>query len=43
MFCVKMSNEEIDMTVGYATTEDKAKKMISFLRKLDEEAFIISR
>ena len=35
MFCVTMRNEEVDMVVGYATSEAKAKKMIEILRDLD--------
>lgn len=36
MYCVHMLNDDIGETViGYATTEEKAKKMIDFLSQTD--------
>ena len=35
IYCVRMFNDEIDMVAGYATTEEKAKKMIEILKNTD--------
>ena len=35
IYCVRMFSDEVDMTVGYATTEEKAKQMIEFMECLD--------
>lgn len=35
IYCVRMFSDEIDMIVGYATTEEKAKKMIEILSNTD--------
>lgn len=35
MYCVRMVSDEVDMVVGYATTEDKARKMIAVMEKTD--------
>jgi hypothetical protein len=35
MYCVRMASDEVDMVVGYATTEDKAKKMIAIMKETD--------
>ena len=36
IYCVRMFDNEIDIIVGYATTEEKAKKMIDILMAKDE-------
>lgn len=35
IYCVRMFNDEVDIVVGYATTEEKAKKMINILSNTD--------
>ena len=35
IYCVRMFNDEIDMIVGYATTMEKAEKMIEILENTD--------
>lgn len=35
MYCVRMYSDEVDMIVGYASTEEKAKQMIEFMECLD--------
>lgn len=36
IYCVRMfSDDGIDMVVGYATTEEKAKKMIEIMKNTD--------
>ena len=35
MYCVRMFSDEVDMVVGYATTEYKAKKMIAIMKETD--------
>lgn len=36
MYCVQMLNDDVGETVlGYATTEEKAKKMIKVLKRTD--------
>ncbi len=35
MYIVRMRSEEVDMVVGYATTEDKAKNMIAVMEGID--------
>lgn len=37
IYCVKMFNDEIDMVVGYATTKEKAEKMIDILKDVGLE------
>ena len=35
MYCVRMLSDEVDMIVGYATTESKAQKMIDIMHEAD--------
>ena len=36
MYCVELINDDVgDMVIGYATTEEKAKKMIEIMKSTD--------
>ena len=39
IYCVRMYSDDFDMTVGYASTEEKAKQMIDFMECLDGYEF----
>ena len=39
MYCVRMFSDDVDMIVGYASTEAKAKQMIDFMECLDGYEF----
>ena len=35
MYVVRMFDDEVDMVIGYASTKDKAKKMIDIMKEID--------